>query len=79
MNDNLKCSVCNGIKNTLTLSPSQIMPKMNLYLCNTCLAQGYEPRYLVVLAARSFGADYVKKFLDGNLYVGKPVTSKDLT
>lgn len=73
------CSVCKKQKNTVTPKKSGLMKEIDLFLCNECLEDKREPRYLIVLAGRS-GVDMavIRPYLKNHRYVGDEITAKEL-
>ena len=51
---------------------------MNLLMCQACIDLKYEPRWVIILAGRSQGPDYVKEFIIRRRYVGNEVSASEL-
>jgi isopentenyl phosphate kinase len=47
-------------------------------MCQSCIDQGFEPRWIVVLGGRTFGHDHVKDFIVKRKYVGKVIAAEEL-
>jgi hypothetical protein len=47
-------------------------------MCQTCIDAKYEPRWVIVLAGRSKGADSVKDFIIKRRYVGNDILANEL-
>ena len=57
------CYSCNKTKNKLNLKRSSLLP-INLFLCQTCIDQKMEPRWVVLISGRQNGhedAEHVKE------------------
>lgn len=72
----LVCDSCGGQRFTLTSVQSRLLKTMTFNLCNDCKEVGKEPRWLIVLAARS-GQD-VNHWLSERLYDGEDIAQGDL-
>lgn len=51
---------------------------IDLYLCGACYENKYEPRYAIILAARSNGVDYVSEWIKSKRYLGDEITVREL-
>ena len=51
---------------------------INLFMCETCINAKFEPRWVVILAGRSNGPDYVKEIIAKQRYIGKPILASEL-
>lgn len=79
MNENgFTCSVCSAQRANLVVKNSKLMPSMKLYLCSSCLQEGKEPRYLVILVGRSKGTEVVSKYIKGRKYDGEEILASEL-
>ena len=47
-------------------------------MCETCVSSKFEPRWVIILAGRSQGAEYVKEFIIKRKYVGTEVSASEL-
>lgn len=75
--EKINCYSCNKQKNKLTAKKSVLLP-VNLFICESCVALKYEPRWVVILAGRQFGSDYVKEFVLRRRYIGDPILADEL-
>lgn len=74
MNKNeMVCTVCQEPKNELTPSRSQLLPQLMLLRCSTCNAGKKEPRWAILLTAKTMGNKSVRRWVAGHLYVGEPI------
>ena len=51
---------------------------MNLLMCETCISNKFEPRWLIVIAGRQQGAELVKEHVMKKRYVGTEITASEL-
>ncbi len=70
MSEELTCNSCDQPKNKLSLYNSKLLPGMKLYMCQTCLDAHYEPRWIIILAGRRYGANKVKEIILKEQYIG---------
>jgi hypothetical protein len=78
MTDALLCNSCNHQKETLKYVKSKLLPGVPLYMCDTCLKAGLEPRYIVILAGRRYGAEAVKTHILKRKYYGKDILFSEI-
>jgi len=74
----MKCQSCDQHRQKLNKTQSRLIPSMEIYLCNDCKKGKYEPRWLVVLAGRSFGAEAVEEVVSKRRYKGDEIALKEL-
>ncbi len=75
--DKVLCYSCNKSKNQLASKKSNLLP-INLLICEGCNTSKFEPRWIVVLSGRQFGAEYVKDYISKKRYVGVEITASEL-
>lgn len=75
--DKVLCYSCNKSKNELSAKKSSLLA-INLLLCKTCTENKFEPRWIVILAGRQYGADHVKEFIAKKKYIGLDITASEL-
>jgi NMD protein affecting ribosome stability and mRNA decay len=75
--EKILCYSCNKSKNKLDVKKSVLLP-INLLICETCSSSKLEPRWVVILAGRSNGADHVKEFIIKRRYLGNEITASEL-
>lgn len=73
----MNCSVCDK-KNDLHQKSSKLMPKVDIYVCAPCEQKHLEPRWIVLLIARTQGIQGVKDYLIKHQYYGDEITAKEL-
>ena len=77
MNEKIFCYSCNKTKNKLNVKKSSLLP-INLFLCQTCIDNKHEPRWVVLIAGRQNGHESVKDFIQKRRYVGNEITASEL-
>ncbi len=77
MNEKIFCYSCNKTKNKLNLKKSSLLP-INLFLCQTCIDEKLEPRWVVLIAGRQNGHESVKDFIQKRKYLGSEITASEL-
>jgi hypothetical protein len=75
--EKILCYCCNKTKNKLSLKKSILIP-INLFMCETCVASKFEPRWVVILAGRQLGSESVKEFIIKKRYCGAEITASEL-
>jgi hypothetical protein len=79
MNKNdVLCTVCQQPKNELTPRKSKLLPNLMLFLCGECLKGQKEPRFAIIMAARTMGNDEVRTWIVNRRYVGDEITLKEI-
>lgn len=71
------CYSCSKSKNQLSAKKSSLFA-INLLLCESCISNKMEPRWLVILAGRQFGTEHVKDHIAKKKYVGVDITASEL-
>jgi hypothetical protein len=72
----MNCQCCNKQKARITAQDSQLVKGNKLLLCTECRKAGHEPRYFVVIAARS--GKNVREFVVGARYCGAELTANEV-
>lgn len=75
--DKVLCYSCNKSKNELTSKKSLLIP-INLLLCKSCSENKLEPRWVIILAGRQNGSEYVKEYISKKKYSGPDITASEL-
>jgi NMD protein affecting ribosome stability and mRNA decay len=75
--DKILCYSCNKSKNKLNLKPSGLL-NINLLMCETCIESKFEPRWVIILAGRQQGAEFVREQVLKKRYVGAEITASEL-
>lgn len=69
------CQSCSQPKHELTVKKSSLNG-MQLLLCNACISQKFEPRWIIILHGRTHGIASVSKYVQKHLYVGPEIEAK---
>ena len=75
--EKILCYCCNKSKNKLAVKKSSLLP-INLFLCETCIANKFEPRWVVILSGRQLGPEAVKEFIVKKRYIGNDIAASEL-
>ena len=75
--DKILCYSCSKTKNKLNVRKSSLL-QISLLMCETCITSKLEPRWLIILAGRSNGADYVRDYVLKKRYVGNEISASEL-
>lgn len=75
--EKILCYSCNKNKNKLNLKRSSLLP-INLLICETCILSKLEPRWVVILAGRQMGSEYVREFVVKRKYIGNEISASEL-
>jgi len=79
MTDRLVCQSCKKPKAQLQRVNSKLIPSMELNMCKTCISAKFEPRFIIILAANSFGVtDLVSEYINKKRYDGKEILAIEL-
>lgn len=74
MNENeVICTVCQEPKNELTPGKSKLLPNLTLLRCAECVRGQKEPRFAIIMAARTKGNAAVAYWVRGHRYVGDDI------
>ncbi len=78
MND-FVCSCCAKQKAELIPRKSALVSTQNLLMCPTCEEGRHEPRWLIIISARSIGiSPKVTKLISGQRYCGNVIEAAEL-
>jgi hypothetical protein len=72
------CYSCGKSKNELQPCKSSLIEGVSLFMCQTCIDSKFEPRWVVILAGRQHGPEYVRDFVIKRRYVGRPISAEEL-
>jgi hypothetical protein len=75
--EKILCYSCNKSKNKLSIKKSSLLP-INLFMCQTCIEQKQEPRWVIILAGRQSGPDSVKEYIIKRRYLGEEIKASEL-
>jgi NMD protein affecting ribosome stability and mRNA decay len=71
------CYSCNKSKNALSAKKSSLLA-INLLLCQGCTDNKLEPRWVVILAGRQIGHEFVKEHVSKKRYPGDEILASEL-
>lgn len=74
----MDCYSCNKQKNQLHPLQSSLMPGTTLLMCQMCIESKFEPRWVIILAGRQKGPEYVRDFIIKRKYVGREIAATEL-
>jgi len=77
MSEKVLCYCCNKTKNSLSAKKSTLL-SINLLLCETCINDKLEPRWVVILAGRQNGHEFVKEYVSKKRYPGDEILASEL-
>ena len=72
------CASCRNQKHHLTMRKSRLKPDTALLLCDTCIKNRLEPRWIVMMIGRSEGFDAIKDYIRPQRYIGEPILLEDM-
>jgi hypothetical protein len=75
--EKILCYSCNKSKNKLNAKKSVLLP-INLLMCETCINEKFEPRWVIILAGRQNGSEVVRDFVLKKKYIGNEITASEL-
>lgn len=75
--EKILCYSCNKSKNKLNVRKSSLLP-IDLLMCETCISTKLEPRWVVILAGRQLGAEFVRDVVLKKRYIGNEISASEL-
>lgn len=72
------CASCRKMKYEVHGKKSELLPQINLLMCRRCIGKGYEPRHIIIAAARARGVAVASRFIVEGLYEGDPILASDI-
>lgn len=73
------CQSCGKHKNDLTTKKSSLLSGINLFMCATCIESKFEPRWVIILAARqNEDPSVVRDFIVKKRYIGRDISGSEL-
>jgi protein-arginine kinase activator protein McsA len=72
------CFSCSKQKEKIHLCKSTLLKGIDLFMCQTCIDDKYEPRWVVILAGRQNGSEYVREYIIKSRYFGKPISAEEI-
>lgn len=74
----MKCYSCSKQKNELHPKKSELLSGVISLMCQSCIDSKFEPRWVIVLAARSRGTNLVRDFIVKRRYIGDEILANEL-
>jgi hypothetical protein len=72
------CFSCGKQKNELQPKKSAIIDGVTLFMCQTCIDSKFEPRWVIILAGRQNGAEFVRDYIVKRRYIGRTIDAEEL-
>lgn len=72
------CYSCGKPKSELTLKKSGLLSGVNLMMCQSCMDNKYEPRWVIILAGRQNGTQAIRDYIIKHRYIGKDILGSEL-
>lgn len=72
------CYCCGKQKNELQPKKSAIINGVTLLMCQTCVDEKFEPRWVIILGGRQNGAESVRDYIIKHRYVGRGISAEEL-
>jgi len=75
--EKILCYSCNKTKHKLEVKKSTLLP-ISLLMCDGCIEEKLEPRWVVILAGRSNGHEFVREVIQKKRYLGNEISASEL-
>jgi hypothetical protein len=72
------CSSCRKQRNTLHAKQSELLPGINLFMCQSCIDLRHEPRWTIILAGRNGGFKGISDYIIERRYSGDPILADEI-
>lgn len=72
-----KCAVCAKNRHQLRRRLSKLSG-MQMFVCNDCFENKYEPRWLIIIVGQEKGIGAVADYLLDHRYIGEEIAAADL-
>jgi len=72
------CFSCGKQKDQLHPFKSNILNGINLFMCQICIDNKFEPRWVIILGGRQNGAESVRDYIIKHRYVGRKIAAEEL-
>lgn len=72
------CASCGKQRDHLHTVKSNLLPGVNLFMCQVCIDDKFEPRWVIILAGRQNGAEFVREYVIKNRYHGRKIMAEEL-
>lgn len=74
----MNCQGCGAARNKLKIIQSQTLRNKKFNMCSDCISNKIEPRWAIILSARSFGIDHVLDLVNNRQYKGADISVHDI-
>lgn len=78
LSNEVVCACCGKQHNDLRAQKSRLLDGVKFVSCPTCKKGGFEPRYIIILVARSEGTSRVSDYVKNHKYHGAPILGKEM-
>jgi len=72
------CFSCSKQKDELHPVQSSIINGVNLFMCQSCIDDKFEPRWVIILGGRQNGPDSVRDYIVKRRYFGRPISAEEI-
>jgi len=72
------CYSCSKQKDQLHPCQSAILEGVSLFMCQSCIDDKFEPRWVIILAGRQKGAEFVRDYIIKHRYFGRPISAEEI-
>lgn len=72
------CQVCGKPRQNIGPQKSALMLGHTFLACESCRANKFEPRHLIIIVGRSKGPAAVSKYINKHLYVGETIMADEV-
>jgi len=72
------CYSCSKQKDQLHPYNSALLEGVNLFLCQLCIDNKFEPRWVIILAGRQNGSESVREYIIKHRYVGRSISAEEI-
>lgn len=72
------CYSCGKQKDHLQPTQSTLLSGVNLFMCQICIDEKYEPRWVIILAGRKNGSEYIRDYIIKHRYIGRPISAEEI-
>lgn len=72
------CFSCSKQRESLYPVKSALLKGVDLFLCQNCIDSKFEPRWVIILAGRQNGSEYIRDYIIKNRYVGKKISAEEI-
>jgi len=72
------CFSCNKSRQQLNPTKSSLLDGVQLFLCQSCIDLKFEPRWVIILAGRQKGPDYIREHIVKHLYIGNTISAEEV-